>query len=258
MKERVRERIALVVLIALVALAGSAIIAYFAFGRSWSVAATIMDDAVGRMNGYTALVFNAGDSGSGVVGLSGQSAARQAAASVSDKGSESIRQSEAPADTDTIGLRIMAYYTLANPYGLQEVDPQAVVDLYEEKDTNVAILDVAGYGVGSAPEVIEVGDKKIGVFYAVGYKSNSQIAKITDRLRDDGAEAIICITPRLETLQSTVGIHAVLVQDVNDDLAGGSTRSGDTLITAVPSSGKVGVILFSSNNMATARVIDAL
>lgn len=251
MKERVREKIALVVLVALVALAGFAIVAYFASGRSWSVAATLMDDAVGRMSGYTALVFKAEEDETTSHGVS--DALGHARPSAMANVEPSV-----PSDTDTIGLRIMSYYVLVNPNGIKEIDPQAVADLYEEKGANAAVLDVSEYGIGSDSQVIEVGDKKVGVFYAVGYRSESQVAKIVSRLRERGAEAILCITPRLSTLQSTSGINAVLVSDVNDELASGGVRSGDTLICAFPPSGRVGVILFSSNNTATARVIDAL
>lgn len=251
MKDAVREKIALIILVILVAIAGFAIITYFAVGRSWSVAATLMDDAVGRMSGYTALIYHAEDDDAMMPDGTDASELDPSMPSL-------IKQNDVPADADTIGLRIMSYYSLVNPDGLKAVDPQAVLDLYKEKDTNVSILDVSKYGSGSEPEVIEVDDKKIGIFYAVGYKSNYQIAKIVDKLHRDGAEAILCITPRLSTLQSTAGINAVLIPDIDDEIASGSVRDGDTLITALPAAGKVGVILFSSNNVATGRVIDAL
>lgn len=253
-KGRARERIALVVLVVLVALAGFAIISYFFFGRSLNIAATLMDDAVGRMNGYTALVIHTEqgtDQGGGsVLPVDSEASTEQDALEKA--------QSGVPAEADTMGLRIMAYYAIANPNGIKAVDPQAVIDLYKEKDTNVGLLEVSEYGIGTEPEVIEVGSKKIGIFYAVGYKSDIQIGKICSRLREKGAEAIMCITPRLATLQSTAGINAVLVMDVDDEIASGNMRNGETLITTLPSSGKVEVVLFSSNNVATARVIDAL
>lgn len=254
MKGRAREKIALVVLVALVALAGFAIISYFLFGRSWNVAATLMDDAVGRMNGYTALVIQSDESsqhanGNAAIASSGTSSPQDVLA---------IAQSEVPAEADTMGLRIMSYYALANPNGIKAVDPQDVIDLYAEKETNVGVLDVSEFGIGSDPAVIEVGTKKIGIFYAAGYRSNIQIAKLCEKLRDKGAEAIMCITARLSTLQSVSGINAVLVTDVDDELAASGSREGETLITALPSSGKVEVVLFASNNIATARVIDAL
>lgn len=100
--------------------------------------------------------------------------------------------------------------------------------------------------------------RKIGVFYAIGYKSNFQISKIINSLRKDGAEAIVCITPRLSTLQSTHGLNAVLISEIDDELAKETIRDGDVVITALPRNGKVGVLLFSDNNVATARVIDTL
>lgn len=57
MQKRTREKIALVGFVLLVVLAGVVLTSYFSTGRSWSVAASFVDDSVGRMEGYTALAY---------------------------------------------------------------------------------------------------------------------------------------------------------------------------------------------------------
>ena len=52
-----REKIALVVFVGLIAVSLCGLIGYLAIGHSWNVAASNIDDAAGRMDGYTAIVF---------------------------------------------------------------------------------------------------------------------------------------------------------------------------------------------------------
>lgn len=52
-----REKIALVVFVVLIAASLFGLIGYLAVGHSWNVAASNIDDATGRMDGYTAIVF---------------------------------------------------------------------------------------------------------------------------------------------------------------------------------------------------------
>ena len=53
-----KERKALMLFLGLLVAGGIAIIAYFATGRGWTVAATIVDENIGNMGDYTVVVFN--------------------------------------------------------------------------------------------------------------------------------------------------------------------------------------------------------
>ena len=57
MDKRIREKIALFVFAFLVVFAAVVFIGYFTTGRSWSVAASFVDDRVGRMDGYTVIGY---------------------------------------------------------------------------------------------------------------------------------------------------------------------------------------------------------
>ena len=56
MKKRTREKVALLVFALLVILGGSVLLRYFETGRSWNVAASVVDDSFGQIKGYTAIV----------------------------------------------------------------------------------------------------------------------------------------------------------------------------------------------------------
>lgn len=57
MEKRTREKIVLVVFFLLVVFAGAVLVGYFTTGRTWNVAASFVDDTVGSMDGYTAIVY---------------------------------------------------------------------------------------------------------------------------------------------------------------------------------------------------------
>lgn len=58
MQNRTRERAGLAIFLVLVALGGILLGAYFLTGRSWSVAATMVDDAAGSLDAYTVVAFS--------------------------------------------------------------------------------------------------------------------------------------------------------------------------------------------------------
>ncbi len=58
MEKTFREKIALVVFAVLIVVSGIVLIGYFSTGRSWTIAATFVDDTVGEMDGYSVILFN--------------------------------------------------------------------------------------------------------------------------------------------------------------------------------------------------------
>ena len=57
MSERSREKIALLVFVALVVFGGCCLLGYIVAGHSWNVAASSLDDTFGSMDGYTTIVY---------------------------------------------------------------------------------------------------------------------------------------------------------------------------------------------------------
>lgn len=57
MSERSREKIALLVFVALVVFGGCCLVGYIVAGHSWNVAASSLDDTFGSMDGYTTIVY---------------------------------------------------------------------------------------------------------------------------------------------------------------------------------------------------------
>lgn len=249
MESRTRERAGLVIFFALVLLGGAILVSYFATGLTWTVYATMLDDTVGNMGGYTAVVFpgTVEDDDEGEVSLSSD------AIPVSHPEDDDI-----PAVTDTMGLRIMSYYPGIYSDEYTGVYISDVRDLYEKKDAEVVTIDAMDVLRHPQPQMLRAGGKAIGVFGVDSYVSRPIIEKTVKELEEGGAEAIICVTRRMALLSQVDGIDIVVLTEESDEYPTTGYRLGDTLLVQSPKTGEAGVLLLSSNNVASARSIDAL
>lgn len=245
MGNRTRERVGLVIFFALLLLGGAVLLSYFATGLTWTVYATSVDDRVGNMEGYTIVVYpgtTEPDDGT-----------------VSDAAdAKADRNDDIPAIADTIGLRILAHYPKEVATAYSGVYISEVRELYEKKDAEVVTIDAAEVIADPAPTVVRADDKGIGVFGTDAYKTRIALRKTIEGLRDDGAEVVICVTKRMALLADTQGIDVVILTEGSATGSTSGYRVGDTLVVQAPEVGEAGVLLFSSNNVASARSIDAL
>ncbi|WP_165060020.1 MULTISPECIES: hypothetical protein [unclassified Adlercreutzia] len=217
---------------------------YFATGLTWTVYATMVDDTVGNMGGYTAVVYQ------------GTTSEDEPSDSENTSNNEED-QDDIPIVVDTMGLRIMSYYPGIYSDDYSGVYISDVRDLYEKKDAEVVTIDTQSI-LNSEPQILHAGNKVIGVFGAKSYVTKPALKKIVAGLKDKGADVIICVTKRMALLSSLEGIDVVILTDNSEEYSVTGTREGDTLIVQAPKTGEAGVVLFSSNNIASARSIDAL
>lgn len=248
MKNQTRERIGLLIFFVLVLLGGTVLISYFATGLTWTVYATSVDDRVGNMEGYTAVVYR------GTV--------------VPDKADESIdvvsenatsnHETDIPAIADTIGLRILSYYPGIHAEGYSGVYISEVRELYTKKDAAVVTIDPQDVLEQPKPRIIRASDKRIGIFGADTYLTKPVLSKIIASLQEEGAEIIVCVTKRMALLADLGGINVVLLTEDSETYSTTGTRIVDTLVVQAPKTGEAGVLFFSNNNVASARSIDML
>ena len=167
MKKRTREKVALLVFALLVVLGGSVLLRYFETGRSWNVAASVVDDAFGQMKGYTAIVY--------------------------DGTFDSLDALRPAMDPEAIGaeepasLGAMVLSELSRlPLSMRErpVYASDVRSLYEEKGAGVITLDAADLRRYEKPTILMAGDRKIGVVAIDYYASKKQLEKVRRELTD--------------------------------------------------------------------------
>ncbi len=245
-----RERIALVVFFVLVVTGACLLLSYFATGRSWSVAATAVDDSMGQLESYTALVYN------------GVAEPDPASSTESDQGtpSSAYAQDEPDPDEETgLGLRLLTLAAEVDGTTDGRIYASDVSELYETRGASALTLDASHDGARYAdPVILDAGNKKVGVFSVKERLPRSGFQSIVDGLREDGAESVICITPRPSLVSSYDGVDVVLVTQGKHEYAIENSPDDGTVVTTSPLVGEVGVILLSSNNVPLVKTIGSL
>ncbi|MCI8469526.1 MAG: hypothetical protein HFJ75_08605 [Eggerthellaceae bacterium] len=272
-----REKIALVVFVLLVVLAGAALIGYFNTGRTWNVAASFVDDTVGRMDGYTVLVYagtvdpedeaqdtadEAPDAGAaGEPQDSPEAAGGEAGAPDAGEGGSApgaVREPD-PA-TNSIGLAILPFLSSGN----RDQDESGAVfvsdvrSMYEQKDAAVLSLDIGDLARYEQPQVLMARDRSIGVYSVDFYATRALLARYEEDLRAEGADLVVCLATRESCLASFDYADVVVVTEPTSSLSTLGTDRGDAFVVASPERGSVGVVVVTATNVRSARVIDAL
>lgn len=281
MENRKRERVALAIFLVLVTLGGLLLAAYFLTGRSWSVAATMVDDTMGSLDRYTVVAFS-GVIPEGKLEAAEESSGSSASSSASGSSSSSSSAASASASEHEVGPE----FTMMDAFGespdqpgeigigdsvksvFEREDRRAsshgddvyvsdVRDLYSMKGADGVTLSLSDLSKYADPVVLSAGTKKVGVFSAASYVSRAKLKSIVETLKDDGADTIVCIVPRTPFLSTYDGIDVVALASAPDGPPD-ERDTGDTLVVQSPEAGDVGVVILSSNNVPTYKVVKEL
>lgn len=280
MESRKRERVALAIFLVMVVLGGLLLAAYFLTGRSWSVAATMVDDTVGSLDRYTVVAFSgvipegrleaadeasASSASSSASGSSDSSSAASASASEHEVGPEFTMMDafgESPDQPGEIGIgdSVKSVFERedrrASSHG-DDVYVSDVRDLYSMKGADGVTLSLSDLSKYADPVVLSAGTKKVGVFSAASYVSRAKLKSIVETLKDDGVDTIVCIVPRTPFLSTYDGIDVVVLASAPDGPPD-ERDTGGTLVVQSPEAGDVGVVILSSNNVPTYKVVKEL
>lgn len=284
-----RNRRALALFATLMLFGGIAIFAYFATGRGWSIAATMVDDRVGNMKSYTAIVFNG-------IGDRDVDDMEETALLVHQSPNESpsddeTKESDGYTEADDIAIlnasesfagdsdsseepsnlshgllpvdengdisynnlsdRIMSIFYRAmakiQTDGQDRVYAADVRDLYETAGAEACTLNISDLHYYEEPIVYDLGRKRIGIFSISSYTSRSRLSSVSSSLRADGADVVVCVSPRASMVASFDGIDIVVTTLQGDWPDDG--EKGDALEVQAPFEGEVGIILISESNV---------
>lgn len=129
---------------------------------------------------------------------------------------------------------------------------------YERKGANVLTLDAASNRYAD-PQVLSVGGKRIGVYSTGAYTSRARIRNIDKFFDENDVDVVMYITPRADMLATYEGIDVVIVTtDREEGLSVRGETYGETLVVRAPEKGEVGVVLLTTNNVVSAKVISSL
>lgn len=243
MNKRTRERVALVVFLLLAFGVAVVVVGYFSTGRSWNVAATEVDDTVGRMDGYTALVYD------GTTAASSDSSALRP---------DHALDGMAPTAADSLGLAILSILPPLPGEGSHGVYVSDVRDLYEKKEAHVFSLDTAKARRYAEPTIISSGGKRVGVFSVNAYTTAARINEIAEDLLARQAELIVCITPRPVYLAALDAVDVVIATTAEEGTSVGGADVDGAFVVQAPPQGNVGMVVLNQSNVPSAKIIEAL
>lgn len=299
MEKTFREKIALIVFALLVVVAGIVLISYFSTGRSWTIAATFVDDRVGEMDGYSVILFNGvldpsveDEDASGIDsrtddaydktdaitrGFDGDVENSEVLPEMKDGliqddsvlyGSDAddgqgggIQTSSGLLDPEhSIGLRILSMYPRALSGIYDGVFVSDVSDLYSRKGANVVSLNLTDLSHYENPIVFSNDSKKIGVFSAQKYKNGIEMSAIDRTMEEKGADVVACITPRLAFISDYDAVDIVILTTPIEEQSSlyRSRAEGKAFVVQSPEKGDVGLVILSSNDIPSSRVIEVL
>lgn len=179
-------------------------------------------------------------------------------ASSSDDAAADDGSADVSAGGLSIGLDILSLLSQSNAGVDKAVFVSDVRDLYERKGADVLTLDPANLDRYLDPQVLTIGDRRVGVFAVQVYASHVRLDEVRSFFEEQGVDVVVCLTPRADYLSSMTGIDDVIVTSDFEDISTEGEFRGGTFVIASPAEGQVGVVLVTSSNVSSARVVDGL
>lgn len=271
-----REKIALLALMFLVIIFVGVGVFYVSHsGKTWNLAASVVDDTFGSMDGYAVIAY-----GGTVVPEEDPVFPRIDQGEAEDPSSEdpagqSSDVEALPADSDSSPAP-STERVLSTPEEIQasvsnkflpiiemeeELEPLYVSDVraeYESKGASVLSLDTRNTSRYSTPGYFYVGDKIVGVFDVPSPLPATRMAVYSEYFASKNVDVVMAISPRRAYLETLEGVDIVLVTGAEEGYTTiGSNESG-TFVVRAPEVGSVGVILITSSNVVSSKVISEL
>ncbi|MCD8316163.1 MAG: hypothetical protein LUB61_01985 [Eggerthellaceae bacterium] len=222
-------------------------IAYLSAGRIWNVAASVVDDTVGSMDGYTVVIYDgtAKDDEEG----DGHSDVPEWLDSASALNNDA-NESEESADENLDELLSLDEITVKDKVYLSDIR-----SAYSEKGASVVTINTLDKTYYQTPALLFSEGRTLGIFNINNYASKAHIKSIVESLRIEGADTIICICERTSMLATDEGIDVVLITE-DEGLSDLGTYAGNCLVVQSPDIGEVGAIVISSENVCSARILN--
>ena len=231
----------------------------------------MVDDAAGSLDAYSVVAF------SGVIPPSSKSEGSASSSAASSSASSNAAQDESPVQPEfTMQDAFAGSSDAAADESLRDsiesileredrrkassddgVYVSDVRDLYSLKGAGGLSLNLSDPARYAEPSVLNAGGKKLGVFSVSAYVSRAKLKSIETYLWEEGAEAIVCIAPRTSLLSTYDGLSVVILTTACEGRADERDKHG-ALVVESPEVGEVGVVIFSSNNVPSYKVVKEL
>lgn len=236
MGKRTREIVALI-LLALLGLIVLAAMAWYIFiGHNWNVAATNIDERVGRMDGYTVVLFE------------GQALPQDEIARISDSQpmlddqNRSQRKQNAEREED-----------VSDP-----VSMNAAASYYRQMGATVFLLHAEKPDVYTPPLLLNKNGFSLGIYFADGATSRMTAQMEATRLKARNANFVVLVIDDARFIDDPIASSDIVICTADEDLpSSGEYRNGAFCVDS-PLVGHVQSIIISPSNVLTSKTITSL
>lgn len=279
-----REKIALVVFIGLIAVSLCGLFGYLTIGHSWNVAASNIDDATGRMDGYTVIVYEGtvnpeptgqkagkelGGSRSAASGAQGSGEADRTGGNVEAKPSEPGHSADADgeerdlsgiSEQDPVSDPDQLSDSAASTDGSLEdgapIDIDEVEQSYLDKNATVFVIDSADLELYREGTILKKGGHRFGIFSVSPRTTAKTVGAQVEYFQSHDVDFIVALTPDKRIVEDASGIDIVISTKDEGLFVMGETIDGTFYVNA-PQIGSAGVILISPSNVVSAKVVQS-
>ncbi len=246
-----REKIALVIFVAMIIAGLTLASMYFLVGRQLNTTATVVDDATGNMQDYSIVAF---------AGVAKDPKLVDVSKSEESLGEDVYARALGQAAASSVKSELISAYKQLDVHSSLLGNHLFVSDVrnaYELKGAEVITIDISNLKKYSEPTIIGSGMRTFGVFSTTTYISKAKLKTLVEGLRTKGAQSIICLTTNISNLSTFNGLDAVVsLTNVSDEER--SASLGSTLLIDAPSKDEVGVILFSKTNVSSYKTVKTI
>lgn len=232
----VREKIALVGFLVMLLAGAAVLVGYIVIGHSWNVAASVVDEAIGGMDGYTVVLYEGtepNDITSPQDNLIDENAVEPPPASV----------------------RLFSAYV--NRATHKTVKMSDVIKSYEDKGAEVLVLDSHNIEYYREGMIVQRNGKKFGIFCITQSAMRVDTQKMVQWFNRCGVDCIIALTPNKAYVEAPQGI-GVVISTKNEDMFVMGETINNTFYVDTTDEGKVGAVILSPTNVPSGKVITQL
>ena len=234
MQKRTREIIALVILLALLVGGICGVAWYLLVGHNWNAAASLIDDRIGTMEGYTVVLC--------------EGAAPHSEADL-DEGGGFVRKVAGIPDSlkeKGFGFLLEGRTTAAQ-----------AARAYQGKDAQTVTVDIENAASYKDPVIIPRNGKRIAVYYVEGPHQELASRLALRSLKKYEVDSTICIFDDADAMEFGLGnVTMAICLDRTAHMDG--EYIGGTFIVSAPRYGQVKAVLVAPSGFMSTKTIDEL
>lgn len=246
MQKRTREIIALVMLVVLGIAGIAAMTWYILVGHNWNAAASLIDDHIGTMDGYTVVLYE------GTLPYRPE----QDAAGEREVEGDSEWESEFVSTEAPVGE---AARTIGAGDLLTEdaVTVEKAVAAYTSKDAQTVRVHIDDFGAYADPIIVERNGRRIAIFSVESTFPDVTAHIVLQQLQRYDIDVSICLTDDLRAVKRGFGDVSIAICTAPEAF-GQAGYIHQTYVVGSPIAGDVGAVLVSPSGFISSKTLEAL